>query len=196
PNPNQVAGRDRQFRFNELVGYQGGLTPLLFAARQGHVESAKALVAAGADVNQVSAGDQSSPLLVAVINGHFDLAKWFLDQGADPNLASFGGVTPLYGVVNVQWAPKALYPQPRAYLQQKLSYMDMMQALIDKGADVNARTRMKVWYSGYNFDLAGVDEIGATPFWRAAYASDVPAMKLLVARGADPHIPTMRPAGR
>jgi ankyrin repeat protein len=53
-----------------------------------------------------------------------------------------------------------------------------------------------VWYSGYNFDLSGVDEIGATPFWRAAYASDVQAMKLLVAHGADPNIPTMKPAGR
>ena len=196
PNPNAVAGRDRQFRFNELVGYQGGLTPLLFAARQGHTDAVKSLVAAGADVNQVSAGDQTSPLLIATINGHFDLAKWLLDQGADPNLASFGGATPLYGVLNVQWAPKALYPQPRAYLQQQLGYQDMMTALIEKGADVNARLKMKVWYSGYNFDLAGVDEIGATPFWRAAYANDVEAMKMLVASGADPHIPTMRPAGR
>jgi ankyrin repeat protein len=71
-----------------------------------------------------------------------------------------------------------------------------MKLLIDKGADLNARLKMKVWYSGYNFDLAGVDEIGATPFWRAAYASDVDAMKLLVAHGADPKIPSVRPAGR
>jgi ankyrin repeat protein len=53
-----------------------------------------------------------------------------------------------------------------------------------------------VWYSGYNFDLSGVDEVGATPFWRAAYASDVDAMRLLIANGADPNIPTMKPAGR
>jgi ankyrin repeat protein len=96
----------------------------------------------------------------------------------------------------VQWAPKALYPQPRAYTQQKLTHIELMKLLIEKGADVNARLKMKVWYSGYNFDLAGVDEIGATPFWRAAYASDVEAMKLLVAHGADPMIPTARPAGR
>src|SRR5205807_9414435 len=64
------------------------------------------------------------------------------------------------------------------------------------GADPNERLKKKVWYSGYSFDLSGVDEIGATPFWRAAYASDLEAMKLLVARGADPHIPTIKPAGR
>jgi ankyrin repeat protein len=71
-----------------------------------------------------------------------------------------------------------------------------MKALIGKGALVDARLRKKVWYSGYNFDLSGVDETGATPFWRAAYASDVDAMKLLVAHGADPNIRTMKAAGR
>jgi ankyrin repeat protein len=55
---------------------------------------------------------------------------------------------------------------------------------------------MKVWYSGYSFDLSGVDEIGASVFWRAAYASDVAAMRMLVAAGADPNVPTMKPAGR
>jgi ankyrin repeat protein len=96
----------------------------------------------------------------------------------------------------VEWAPKALYPQPRAYMQQKTGYLDLLKALLDKGADPNTRLKMKVWYSGYSFDLSGVDEIGATPFWRAAYASDLAAMKMLVAAGADPTIPTMKPAGR
>ena len=191
-----IAGVTRQFRFNELVAAQGGMTPLLFAARQGHIEAATALLDAGADINERSKGDHTSPLLMAIINGHFDLAKVLIDRGADVKAASDNGVTPLYATLNVQWAPKALYPQPRAYAQQKLSYMDLMKTLIDKGADVNARLKMKVWYSGYNFDLSGVDEIGATPFWRAAYAADIEAMKLLKAHGADPSIPTMRPAGR
>ena len=190
------AGIDRQYRFNELVAYQGGLTPLLMATRQGHQEAVQVLLDAGAPINQVSAGDKSSPLLVAVINGHFDLAKYLLDRGADPNLTADNGAAPLYAALNVQWAPKALYPQPRAYQQQKLTHLELMKALLDKGADANARLTKKVWYSGYNFDLSGVDEIGATPFWRAAYASDVDAMKLLVQYGADPNITTSKPAGR
>jgi ankyrin repeat protein len=191
-----IAGVTRQFRFNELVAAQGGLTPLLFAARQGHIDAATALLDAGADINEPSKGDKTTPVLMAIINGHFDLAKVLIDRGADIKAASMNGVTPLYATLNVQWAPKALYPQPRAYTQQKLSYLDLMKTLIDKGADVNARLKMKVWYSGYNFDLSGVDEIGATPFWRAAYAADIEAMKLLKAHGADNTIPTMRPAGR
>ncbi len=190
------AGIDRQYQLNELVSTQGGLTPLLLAARQGYTESAQAIIAAGADVNQVSAGDKTSPLLIATLNGHFDLAKYLLDHGANPNLAEDNGATPLYAVVNCEWAPKSLYPQPRAYLNQKVGYLDLITALLDRGADPNARLKKKVWYSGYSFDLSGVDEIGATAFWRAAYASDVDAMKLLAARGADPNIPSMKGAGR
>ena len=194
--PTGVAGRERPYSYSELVGTQGGLTPLLFAVRQGYADSVKALVAAGADVNTVSAGDKTSPLLMAIINGHFDLAQYLVDRGADVTRASNAGVTPLYAVLNIQWGPKSMYPQPQAYLQQKVSYLDLMKALVAKGADVNARVNRKVWFTSFNTDLSGVDEIGATPFWRAAYASDVDAMRLLVASGADPNIPTMRPAGR
>jgi ankyrin repeat protein len=78
-----TAGVDRNYQLNELVAAQGGLTPLLLAAREGHIDSVRALLDAGADVNQVSAGDKTSPLLIATINGHFDLAKLLLDKGAD-----------------------------------------------------------------------------------------------------------------
>jgi ankyrin repeat protein len=193
---NQVGGVDRNYQLNELVAAQGGLTPLLFAAREGHAESARALLDAGADVNQRSAGDKTSPLLIATINGHFDLAMALLATGADPQAAADNNATPLYGALNVEWAPKALYPQPRAQLNQKTTYLELMKTLLDKGADPNVRLNKKVWYSGYSFDLSGVDETGATPFWRAAYASDVDAMKMLVAYGADPNIRTKRIAGR
>jgi ankyrin repeat protein len=190
------AGVDRQYQLNELIYAQGGITPMHFAARQGHIDAVRALLDNGVSVNILTASDKTSPLLIATINGHFDLAKMLLERGADPNIASENGATSLYAVLNCEWAPKSLYPQPRAYLNQKTSYLDLMQALLDKGANPNVRLRKKVWYSGYSFDLSGVDEIGATPFWRAAYASDVVAMKMLVAHGADPNIPSMKGAGR
>jgi ankyrin repeat protein len=191
-----VAGVTRPYRYNELIGRQGGLTALLLASRQGAHEATRALVEGGVDVNQVSPADHTSPLLIAAINGHFDLAMYLLSKGADVSLASDNGVTPLYAAINVQWAPKAFYPQPRAYLQQSTSYLQMMKALLDKGADPNARLRKKVWYSTYNFDNLRLEEIGASPFWRAAYASDIQAMQLLRSYGADPFIPTSKPAGR
>ena len=196
PKRPPIPGLDRGYNYTELIAYQGGMTALLFAAREGHVAGARALLDAGADVNQPRDGDRTTPLLMATINGHFDLAKQLLDRGADPTAAAENGVTPLYAALNCVWAQKSNYPQPRAYAQQTLTYLDLMTALLDKGADPNVRLKKKVWYSGYNSDLSGVDETGATPFWRAAYASDLDAMRLLAARGADPALPSVKPAGR
>ncbi len=192
-NVTRVPGVDRDFSGNELVNTQGGLTPLLFAARQGHVETALALLDAGVGVNQVKTGDLTSPLLLAAINGHFDLIKVLVERGADPNLAALDGVTPLYAVLNLQWAARAGRPRLQAYRDQALTYLDVMTLLLDRGADPNARLTTRVWYSG---GLSGVDEIGSTAFWRAAYASDLDAMRLLIRRGADPNIPTVKGVGR
>lgn len=189
--------RPERPRYGDLVGVQGGVTALLLAARQGNVETVTALLDNGADVNQVSEGSKTSPLLIATMNGRFDLAKILLDRGADPNLASEpAGVTPLYAAINLAWAPNAGYPQPTAQQQQEVTHVDLMKALLDKGADPNVRLKKKVWFSGYNFDRSGLDETGATPFWRAAYGSDIPAMKLLKSYGADPSVPTKAPPER
>jgi uncharacterized protein len=193
---NAVPGATRPYTYNELIGAQGGLTALHFAARQGSARAVAALVAGGAAINAVSPADRSTPLLVAIINGHFDIAADLLERGADPNAANDAGVSPLYATLNVQWAPIAAYPQPRAHLQQRQTYLDMLKRLLDKGADPNVRVNRKVWFSSYNFDQSSVDETGATPFWRAAYASDVDAMALLMSRGADPSIPTMKAPAR
>ncbi len=176
--------------FADLVGTHGGLTALLLAARDGYTDAALTLVDGGANINQVSAADATSPLLIAAINGHFDLAMLLLEMGADPSLSSDAGATPLYGALNMQWAPKARHPQPTDYLQQSASYIELMDALLAAGADVNARLTKSLWYTTYNRDLLGVDRAGATPFWRAAYALDLDAMRLLLAHGADPHLPT------
>lgn len=194
----QGAGGNRPpgLSYGDLIGNKGGLTPLLFAVRQGNTESVKALIKAGAKINHVSEGDHTSPLLMAAINGQFDIAKsLLLDYKADPKLASDAGTTPLYAVINVQWAAKSLYPQPTAQYQQGTTYLDLMEALLKAGADVNARLSKHLWYMSYNFDLLGVNTAGATPFWRAAYGTDVEAMKLLIKYHADPNIPTTKPAG-
>jgi ankyrin repeat protein len=193
--PAGVAGVTRAYTFDELIGKAGGLTALHFAARQGSAASVGALVERGADVNAASA-DGTTPIVIATINGHYDTAAFLLAHGADPNRASANGMTALYAALNVEWAPRMFYPQPRAQLQEKLSYLDLMTLLLDGGADPNARLARKVWYTQYNFDLLRIDESGATAFWRAAYASDIVAMRLLVDHGADPTIPTMKTAGR
>ena len=167
----------------------GGLTALHYAVRQGNVEAVDALLDRGADINQVSA-DDTTPLMLATINGQFDLAMHLLERGADATIATAAGGTPLYRVVDLKWAPKSPYPQPPAARQQKTGYLALMKSLLDRGADPNARLRKALWYTRYGLGAEGIDPSGATPFWRAAEAGDVEAMRLLVAHGADPAIKT------
>lgn len=182
--------------YNDLVGKEGGFAALHFASRDGLVAAAHLLLEYGAELDQPTAGDGTTPLLMATINGNFDLAMDYLARGADPNLVAEDGAAPLFMVLNRRWGPKAAYPQPSAFQQQKTDYLEFMTALIDAGADVNHRTDRHIWYTSFNFDQLGVDFSGATAFWRAAYATDVEAMKLLVAAGADTAIPTRKTPSR
>lgn len=193
--PDYPGGPDvarRPYR-ETLVGFTGGMTALLHAAREGNIEAAMALLDGGADIDQTSA-DNTSPLLIAALNGQFDLALRLIERGADPDVAaSTDGATPLFAVLNTHWAPKSNYPQPRAHDNQRTEYMEVLTALLAAGADPNPRLDTHLWYWEYGLTKIGTDLRGATPFWRAAYAQDVEAMKLLAAHGADPTIPTMWP---
>jgi ankyrin repeat protein len=197
--PAQSAANPRDpEEINPTVASKGGLTALLHAARQGYVDAARALIDGGARVNEVSAGDATSPLLMAVINGQFDMAMFLISRGADPNLHSQGnGVTPLWAAVNAQWQPRTRFPQPQEMGLQKATYLDVMKALLDAGADPNGRLRSHPWYMVYtgcgNRNCGLADTAGSTAFWRAAYSTDVDAMRLLVKYGADPNIPTIAP---
>ena len=175
-----------------LVGKHGGLSAIHLAAREGQTATVMALLDGGVDIDLPSAADGTTPMLMAAINGYFDLVAELLALGADPNLASEAGAAPLYAVLNMHWAPKARHPQPLVHEQQQMGYLELMRALLDAGADVNARLNRTLWFTTYNRDLLGVDRTGATPFWRAAHATDVPAMKLLLEYGADPHLPTIK----
>jgi ankyrin repeat protein len=184
---------------NPPVATKGGLTALLHAARQGHIDAARALIDGGASINQVGAGDTTSPLLMAIINGQFDMAMFLLQRGADPKLAAAGnGGTPLWAAVNTQWQPRTRFPQPQETEKQQATYLDVMKAILAAGADPNARIKTHPWYLVYsgcgNRNCGLADTAGSTAFWRAAYAVDVEAMRLLVEHGADPNIPTIAPA--
>ena len=183
----------RALGYVDLIGNYGGLGALHLAARDGNIEAAMSLIEGGAEIDQPTAGDNSSPLLVATINGHFDLAMLMLERGADPTLASDAGATPLFATINIQWIPESRFPQPMDFLQQETTYLELMKALLDAGVDPNVRLTYKPWYIEYARAFLGVEWRGATPFFRATHATDLEAMKLLVEYGADPNIPTAKP---
>ena len=179
----------------QQVGHMGGMTALLHAARQGYAEAASALLDAGSDVDQASA-DGTTPLFIAALNGHFDLAMALLERGADPNRANDAGGAPLFATINQQWIPKMGYAQPNVHLQQRATYLEVLEALLEAGAEPNVRLAKPLWFTQYGSNRLSVNMRGATPFWRAAYAADVVAMRLLVGYGADHRVPTRRPPPR
>ena len=168
----------------------GGMTALHFAARDGHLDAVAALVDSGADVNQVSGGDGSTPIVFATGSGHYTLAKYLLDAGADPNITNLDGLGPLHATVHMRYAPVSWAPNPLTD-QEVVGSLDLIQALLDRGADPNARLARKLWFSPSSHDRSWTNHAGGTPFWRAAMSSDVGAMRLLVEAGADPKIATV-----
>jgi uncharacterized protein len=165
----------------------GGMTALLLAARNGYAEAARALVDAGADVNQACAGDKSTPLVIAIANGHYDLAKYLIDHGANPNLASIDGLAALYAVEDTEYAEVGWAPNPIT-AQEKITYLELLKILLDHKAGPNQQLLKAIWFRPTSHNQEWVDKKGATPFWRAAMATDVAAMKILLAGGADPKI--------
>ena len=172
-----------QIREDYEAELMGGMTALHFAARQGHMNAIRALLDSGADIDRVSVADETSVLTSAIINGHIDIASYLVEEGADPNLPNIDGQAPLYATIDARWAERTWYPAP-SIDQEATNYLDLARALIERGAEVNQILENKPWYRTEHGDWAR--PAGATPFWLAAKANDVPAMKLLIAAGADP----------
>jgi uncharacterized protein len=173
PAGNRADGKPEEFA-------SGWLTPLMLAAREGHVGPARALVDAGADID-ATAGDGKTALAVAIFNGNYDVASMLVDRKADVNKADAQRFTPLFWAVdrrNMETAPNFPWmvtadPLPR------------IRQLLDAGANPNAivnntpRGRMREGSPRIVF---------ATALMRAAFAADLELVKLLLARGADPKI--------
>jgi ankyrin repeat protein len=186
----ELKARPRSEGFEVLATVVGGLAPLHYAAREGHREAVRALLAAGADINRLTGGERATPLVMSVINGHFDLAMELVERGANPNIVTRDGMSALYAVLEARWAPVSWAPiaatDSNGIAAQRTGHLDLMKALLDSGADPDAAlTTRRLWFSPLHHDQQWVKCKGSTPFWRAAQASDLPAMKLLVARGAD-----------
>jgi ankyrin repeat protein len=163
----------------------GGLTPLLFAARENCLACVPVLVEAGADVNATTP-DGISAVVIALINGHFDVAGALLEAGTDPNLADYTGRTALYAAIDFNTMVKSNRPAPKV-LENRLTGLDVARMALERGADVNARqTRLAPYRAKLDRGNDGMLGAGTTAFLRAAKAGDVPAMKLLLEHGADP----------
>ena len=160
-------------------GGGGGLTALIFAAREGDAESARYLLDGGAPVNQTSEYGWTA-LLTATNNRQYQLAKYLLDRGADPNIANKGGWTPLYLATDNANIEGGDYPVPKP----DMDHHAFIRILLERGADPNLRVRDNT-LTRTIFTMQWFYENGATPFVRASQSSDVALMRLLLDYGAD-----------
>jgi uncharacterized protein len=167
----------------------GAMSALLYAARDGRLDTVKLFVEGKADVNQPEANGVT-PLLIAIANAHFDVAGYLLDHGAAVNQADWWGRTPLWSTVEVRNLDNQSGNDAGV---DRAAALELFKTLLDRGAEVNARTKeyipIRRWLNFVN-DISWVDFTGQTPFLRAALAGDITLMRLLLAKGADPNIPT------
>jgi ankyrin len=169
----------------------GAMTPLLYAARDGRLDSARMLLDAGATLEQSDANG-ITPLLMAIGNNHPDVARFLIDRGANVKAVDWYGRTPLWTAVesrNMDFDNNTFVNDV-----DRTPYVDLIRVLLEKGADPNVRTKESPPIRRQMLNITGtlewVDFTGQTPFIRAALAGDVTVMKLLLSKGADPKIPT------
>jgi ankyrin repeat protein len=166
---------------------RGGFTALSFSAREGDIESAKAMLDAGVDINYGDV-DNTNAMVVAIVNKQYSFAKFLLDRGADPNIVDAYGRTALYAVVDIRNQDWSALPERKN--DDPLPSLDLAKALLAHGARTNtALTKVLPGRSGMDSGDTTLDE-GSTPFMRAARSGDAAMMRLLLEAGADPKLTT------
>jgi ankyrin repeat protein len=174
--------------------YSGGLTPLLYAAREGCLDCVSALLKAGAEIDKTDPWGVT-PLVLALLNMNFDTAAILIEAGADVNRWDWWGRTPLYAAIDLNTLPHG--SRPDLPPTDTLRGLDIARMLLERGADPNIRLKKEPPARGGTGDrgqLEGTTDgyvltAGATPLHRAAKSSDDAAIKLLVAHGADVNLP-------
>jgi ankyrin repeat protein len=162
----------------------GGWTPLMYAARENAIDAVAALADSKANLNAVDA-DGTTALELAIINLHYDLATLLLSKGADPNVADSTGMTALYSAVDMR-APANMMTRPEPKLRDEIDAAGMVKALLEHGANPNARLKKPI--IGRHNNLVGDTSLGegATPLMRAAKSNDIPVIRQLLDGGGDP----------
>ena len=164
----------------------GGMTPLLFAIRDGNAGMMRLLLDHGADLNQTS-GNHTSPLIIALLNGQVALASELLDRGADPNAADDYHRAALFAAIDLRNFNHEKYGDLPTDGRDPL---DLIKALLQKKANPNLQTDTVPVHGLMQFDGSWVNFDGQTPFVRAALSGDIEVMRLLLESGADPNIAT------
>jgi ankyrin len=161
---------------------RGGFTALMFAAREGDLESARIMIDAGVDINHGDV-DNVTPLVAAIMNKRYTLAKFLIDRGADVNVVDAGGRTALYATIDIRnedWTA-----MPNRPLEDPLPSLDVVKALVDRGAKLDVPlTRPLTVRSGMDFGDTTLGA-GATPLMRAARAGDHAVIRLLLEKGVN-----------
>src|ERR1700687_1003240 len=166
---------------------RGGFTAFLFTAREGDIESAKAMLERGVDIDQTDV-DGTNGLVVSIMNKKYSFAKFLLDRGANPNLADVKGRAALYAAIDIRNEDYSALPARKEV--DPLPSIEIVKALLARGANTNVQlTKNLPGRSGMDSGDTTLDE-GTTPLMRAARAGDAPVMRSLQEKEEDPKLTT------